>query len=886
VIKWSNARSQKEGLTPCYTVSGAVMKTGTTAPTVNWSANGYRLPTEAEWEKAARGGVSGKRFPWGTDTISHSQANYYAVPNTLFSYDLSGAVDSHHPSYNDGTEPYTSPLGSFAANGYGLHDMAGNVAEWCWDWYGASTYVNGATDPRGAASGTERVYRGGSWGWYAQGCRAADRSYNPPSWMHNSIGFRIARSSIDAVSSVLTSRDVKLDTRNWSIVVDTGDKGIVIGSGTYLRDTNATLTATPLPGYLFGSWGGDATGSENPTTVLMDANKAVGASFVEDTRDPDADGLTNYQEIILRLTNPDVADTDSDGVEDGQEVTDGTNPKIADSDSDGLNDGEEKTRATNPLLADTDGDGLGDQQEILLTITDPKLADSNGNGTSDSNEDSDNDGIINDREVNQLGTNPKSSDSDGDGLSDTYEVVFKGTTEAFNPCIGNRVRYDFRELGFQGTYKLVGTLPTGLTFNATTGVIEGKLTGKPGTSALTVQILNGSTVVRSIPLSLPISAFPTSLTGTWQVLLSGGGIANVTLSSPGVWSATLDVAGSKKVRTAKGEVDLTPAIEDAILPIKFPAVVGTPGNTLELTLTGNDAIASGYYSQSDNDQKGDLYGFRLASNKELPASSKKFNLAIYSGNRYGFEAPGGWGWACGSVSTKGAVTLTGQLGDTKPLKANLRLGATGQAIIWLKPYSNLNSFVAGIIDFTGSGIVPETKLIYDGGGYNFIRWCRDPDPKDASYPNGFNFEYLEVIVRSYDMPINAQGLCYALGSALGSDDVDFFAQVNNWSPDYTLNGHYGIDGNYRLIQRNSTGWSGGIAPKTGILNGFKTYKIYGSDNPVVKFQVSGVLLPLPASGSQFNGPWFDREIVGAGLVKIPITGRSGAFRTVPYTLQP
>ncbi len=172
-VRYCNWLSQQYGFAACY-------------DTVNWSfnpsKNGFHLPTEAQWERAARGGLATKKYPWG-DEDPGTRCNYQFYQGVL--------VDSMANFLNN-RGPL--PVGKFQPNGFGLYDMAGNVFEWCNDWYQEDYYsISPSQNPLGPTTGTERVIRGGAWNRPEAELRCAFRDKKAPTTRRYDLGFRIAR---------------------------------------------------------------------------------------------------------------------------------------------------------------------------------------------------------------------------------------------------------------------------------------------------------------------------------------------------------------------------------------------------------------------------------------------------------------------------------------------------------------------------------------------------------------------------------------------------------------------------------------------------------------------------------------------------------------------
>ncbi len=189
-IQFCNTLSSRQGLTLCYSLSGCSGTAGggcgeeggcrgdymCSSISENPGCTGYRLPTEAEWERAYRAGTTTAFYNGDLTNTDCRDANLDAI------------------GWYCGNANATHPVSDKAANEWGLHDMSGNVYEWCWDWFDTYSLVP-QSDPKGPSSGGPfRVIRGGSWFFYAQYCRAASRDFLDPRERTDLIGLRVVRS--------------------------------------------------------------------------------------------------------------------------------------------------------------------------------------------------------------------------------------------------------------------------------------------------------------------------------------------------------------------------------------------------------------------------------------------------------------------------------------------------------------------------------------------------------------------------------------------------------------------------------------------------------------------------------------------------------------------
>ena len=285
-INYCNLLSQKQGLEPVYEINGENV-------TWNKEKNGYRLPTEAEWEYAGRA---------GTTTVFNTENSISADEANFYGYYPYGIEENYFSQENLDTKPgvyrqTTTKVGSFNPNKWGLYDIHGNVREWCFDYYGAYDLEN-TNNPSGTTTGTLRVNRGGSWNDYAKHMRSAYRGSFEPDQSMNNTGFRIVRNGENSnIVGVAENKNTEIKQAQYD-----KDKTLIV----YFSWSGNTQNAANMIGDITGAKVVELelvhSYSTNYNKVLDEAQKDVNSNARPELKTK-IDNMDQYDTIIIGYPN-------------------------------------------------------------------------------------------------------------------------------------------------------------------------------------------------------------------------------------------------------------------------------------------------------------------------------------------------------------------------------------------------------------------------------------------------------------------------------------------------------------------------------------------------------------------------------------------------------
>lgn len=449
------------------------------------------------------------------------------------------------------------------------------------------------------------------------------------------------------------------------------------------------------------------------------------------------------------------------------------------------------------------------------------------------------------------------ADDDGNGFAEFEETQLTALPRRFN--VGDTVDIDLSFLDDSTLRILVTGLPRGLSYDPNTQRITGTILAPGSDAGALIRKFNGRRPAGAIGLALSVEDYP--FLGTYQGLLESTGIpvtplpsgsVNITVNRVGAWTGVLEIQG-EPIRRARGTFVNAMAPTQQIVALFANRRFGDRTVTLDLS-TGSDLITGTV------DATATVRGFRIAKPVRNPSGVVRLAVALMPdvpGDSV--NVPAGVGHLSGTINNRGIIRLVGLLGDAQRASVSLSLSQSNQAVLWSTPYRDKASFVGGILNIGDLGQASRGGAT-DGDPNPGIKWFKNADSRERSYPNGFPVQDLDGMTSRWIPVPNATALAQSLGLNFREIDAAYTGDANPNLPT-----KFSLRNAYTLLP---------VEPFTALRTIVRANRVTGGFagamfHPDGRSAVNGVFLQDESFGT----------VVGTGLVKIPVVGVRGAFRT-------